>query len=110
MAVALTERIILLCKTESRASRRHDHRRQRQTLSALLQRPVGRIAIIGTVTEKPIDPTLYLVQKLGQYRDVADIVIRKVKGRDLVIIPINADMEVCCAACRHRAARTDKGR
>jgi hypothetical protein len=29
---------------------------------------------------------------------------------DGVSLRINADMEVCCAACRHRAARTDRGR
>ena len=94
MAAALTEQILCFGETEARPSRRHDYLRQRQSLPALLQKPVGRIAVIGAIAKETADPAAGLIQKIGQNRDAADILIGQVRGDDAAVVGIDAKMEL----------------
>ena len=93
MAIALTEQVLGFDKALADTARRHDHVRQGQALTALNEKLIGRVAVMGIITEETVDPDFHLIQKIRQDRDVADIMIRKVGGDIFIVIRINADME-----------------
>ena len=94
MTVPLTEQVLGFGKSLACPSWRYDHLGQGQALRVLNEKMIGRVAVIGAIAKDTVDPSWHLIQRIVQNRNVTDIVIRQVRGDDLTIIRIDADIKL----------------
>ena len=55
---------------------------------------ISRITVIGAIRKKLVNTTVYLMQKIGQYSYIGDILVGQIRSHDVAVFGINSKVKL----------------